>query len=216
MAFHAPRPVLLTGFWSALAIVLVGILYVVVLFAGGVTRGVPREPFFAWAEILTIVAAVLMVCLMAAIHLWTPSERRIFSMLALGWMLAAAAITTTVHGAELTVGRQMDAESRRAFALIFDFEWPSLLFAIEFVAWHIGIGLATFFAAFTFENSGPEKIIRQGLLASGLLCLAGWVGPATGNMTLRLIGVFGYAVVLPIICVPIALLFRRAEQRHKL
>jgi hypothetical protein len=41
---------------------------------------------------------------------------------------------------------------------------------------------------------------RRGLLLSGMLCLAGLLGPATNNLAWRGIGIFGYAVVFPITC----------------
>jgi hypothetical protein len=50
--------------------------------------------------------------------------------------------------------------------------------------------------------------VRRGLLITGVLCVAGVVGPAVGNMRLQLVGVFGYAVVLPVVCFMLTRLFR--------
>jgi hypothetical protein len=63
-------------------------------------------------------------------------------------------------------------------------------------------------AAPIFDDSGPERSIRRGLFICGALCIAGTVGPAVGNMRLQLIGVLGYAGVLPVVCFMLARLFR--------
>lgn len=187
----------------------IGLIYIPVLLIGGVVRGLPAEPYFAIAEVLTMISAVVLVLLMTAIHRCTPEENKLFSLLGLGWMFVAAAITITVHSVELTVARQLDEPSRKAFARLLDFEWPSMLYAIEFVSWHIGLGLSTIFAAFAFDFSGAERPIRIGFLLTGLLCLAGITGPATGVMVWRLIGVLGYVLVLPLTCIPLAALFKK-------
>jgi asparagine N-glycosylation enzyme membrane subunit Stt3 len=205
------RHILLLGRLSAWTTFVIFIVYAATLFAGGVVRGLPKEPYFALAEVITIISAIVLVILMAAIHLCTSIRFKIFSLLALGWMFITAGITVTVHLAELTVARQLDPATRISFARFFDFEWPSLLYGIEFVAWHIGFGLSVLFAAFAFQGNGAEKVVRVGLIAVGLLCLIGFAGPAFGDLNLRLIGVFGYGIVFPIICIWIALVFKNAS-----
>jgi hypothetical protein len=204
------RHILRIGMMSAWATVAICIIYIADLFAGGVVKGLPREPFFALAEIITIVSALILVILMAAIYQCTSAPFKIFSLLALGWIFIMAGLTVTVHVVELTVGRQLDPSTRITLARIFDFEWPSLLYGVEFVAWHIGFGLSVLFAALVFQGNGREKAVRIGLIATGLLCLIGLIGPAIGDMNLRLIGAFGYGVVFPIVCVMIALVFKNA------
>jgi len=196
------------GMTAAWATVVLFTVYAITLFAGGVVKGLPREPYFAIAEVLTMVGSIIIVILVAAIHLCTPAHLKIFSLLGLGWAFVTSGITIIVHISKLTVERQLDHESKISFARLFDFEWPSLLFAIEFASWHIGFGLSVLFTAFAFQGSGKERVIRLGLMAVGLLCLIGILGPATGYMYLRLIGVFGYGILFPIICIWNALLFR--------
>jgi hypothetical protein len=200
------------GRLSTWTIVVINIIYATTLFAGGVVSGLPKEPFFAMAEIITIISSVILCILMAAIHLCTSKPFKIFSLLALGWMFITAGITVTVHMAELTVFRQFDPETKNQFERLFVFEWPSLLYGIEFVAWHIGFGLSLLFAAFAFQGNGKEKVVRIGLITVGLLCLIGLIGPAIGNLVWRLIGVFGYGIVFPIICAIMAQVFKNASR----
>jgi hypothetical protein len=98
----AIRRVRLLGFWSARAIFLIEVAYAAVFIAGFVSIGgntsrVLPQPYLAIAEILILVLAPIMVCLMLAIHQDAPREAKPFTQVALGWMLAAAAFTTVVH-----------------------------------------------------------------------------------------------------------------------
>jgi hypothetical protein len=67
-----------------------------------------------------------------------------------------------------------------------------------------------FFAAFAFKGKGWEKAVRIALIATGLLCIFGLIGPIVGNLIWRLIGIFGYGVGFPIVCVMMARVFKNA------
>ena len=66
-----------------------------------------KDPHLAIAEVLILVMAPVMVTLSAAIQASTAPSGRPYTLIALGWMLAAAATTSIVHFVELTVGRQL-------------------------------------------------------------------------------------------------------------
>ena len=204
----ARRGVLLLGMWLAWSTFALYVAYVVVLFAGGVALGVPKEPYLAGAEVLTIVGALLQVALFAAIHASSPYDRRIFSLLALGWMVAMAAVTMTVHFVQLTVGRRIDLTTMPDLRYVFGWEWPSLLYGAELAAWHLLFGLSALFVAPVFQGSGRAALVRIGLYATGALCLFGLVGPAVGDLAWRFVGVFGYAFVFPITCLVLGFVFR--------
>jgi hypothetical protein len=70
-------------------------------------------------------------------------------MMALGWMLGFAALTLTAHFVELTVARRIDLDASPELRQIFGFEWPSLIYAVEIVAWQICFPLSVLCAAFT-------------------------------------------------------------------
>jgi hypothetical protein len=42
------------------------------------------------------------------------------------------------------------------------------------------------------------------------MCLLGIIGPAVNHIALRQVGIIGYAVVWPIVCVPLSKAFRQA------
>lgn len=93
-------------------------------------------------------------------------------------------------------------------------EWPSRAYAAELLAWDLFLGLALLFAALVFDDNGPERTVRWSLTACGILCLVGAVGPAVGNMRIQLVGVLGYAVLLPVVSVLLAWVFARRSKSN--
>jgi hypothetical protein len=199
------------GRWSARALFVLTVVYTadfVVGFAalGNLHAPLP-DPYLAVGEALILVMAPVLVALMLAVHACAPTRAKSFTQVALGWMLAAAACTTTVHVVELSVARHVDPDSFPGYARIFDFQWPSLLYAVDIVAWDVFFGLALLFAAPAFRRRS-DTAARLGLIASGSLCLLGLIGPLTDAIAWRAIGVFGYTLVFAATCVPLARAFR--------
>jgi len=194
--------------WSAWAIVAFSIAYISLVAGSGALSGAPKDPLWAAAEAVTVVGAPLQVVLFAVIYQLSPAPVRIWGLLAFGFMLAMAALTTTVHLTELLVARRIDVASDPALGSIFDFTQPSLAFAADVTAWHFLFGLSLLFAGLAFPGPGTTAYLRGGFLLGGVLCLVGLIGPVLGNSYLRLIGVFGYGVVFPLLCVLIGFNFR--------
>ena len=187
------------------------IVYDLIVITGIVVgQGVLIEPYLAIAEVMTIVGAPLLILLMAAIHECAPQRARVFSLTAIGWIVLLAGSTVIVHFVNLTLWRQISVQQKIDYVRFLGWEWPSMMFAIELVAWHLFFGLSLFFAAFAFRGEGSEKAVRIALIATGLLCIIGLIGPAVGDLIWRSIGVFGYGVGFPIVCAMIARVFKNA------
>ncbi|HEU4860571.1 MAG TPA: hypothetical protein VFT15_12075, partial [Chitinophagaceae bacterium] len=199
------------GLCSAWANFILFIVYDLIVITGIVIgQGVLKEPYLAIAEVMTLVSAPLLVLLMVAIHECAPQSAKVFSLTALGWMLLLAGSTVIVHFINLTLWRQISVQQKIDYVRFLGWEWPSMMYAIELVAWHLFFGLSMFFAAFVFKGKRWEKVVRIALIATGLLCIFGLIGPLVGDLIWRLIGVFGYGVGFPIVCVLIARVFKNA------
>jgi hypothetical protein len=201
------------GAWSARAMLGLVAAYVVVFVVGftsigNLSKPLP-DPYLAIAEVLILVMAPIMVALMLAIHACAPVRAKPFTQVALGWMLAAAAFTTTVHFVELTVARHINHATFPGYARVFDFKWPSMLYAIDIAAWDIFFGLALLFAVPAFARGSKA---RAGLIASGSLCLIGLVGPFADALGWRAIGIFGYTIVFALTCIPLSRTFVSARR----
>jgi hypothetical protein len=200
----------LAGRWSARFIVATSIAYAAIMVAGFLSLGnltdpLP-DPYLAVAEVLILLLAPAMVVLMAAVHACAPAHLRMFGLIAFGWMLVAAGLTMTVHVVELVVARRVEPAAVSGFARLFGFEWPSMLYAVDVVAWDLLLGLSLLFAAAVFTGHG-YRAVRWGLLLSAALCLVGLVGPATDVIAWRGIGILGYVVVFPVTCVGLSRVF---------
>jgi hypothetical protein len=119
----ASQGVRMLGYWSARTILILEVAYVVVFILGfasirDTSKPLP-DPYLAIAEILILVMAPILVCLMLAIHQCAPKHAKPFTQVALGWMFAAATFTTVVHFVQLTVARHIDSASFPGYASIF-------------------------------------------------------------------------------------------------
>ena len=190
------------GSWSAFTVFLIGVAYLVTLTIGFTVYGLNEpivDPVLAVMEVLTLMSAPFIVVMMAAIHDYASIDRKVYGLVALAFAILFVGMTSAVHFVELTALRQ-----RGSGGIV----WPSPEYAVELLAWNLFLGLALLFAAPVFDSVGAERGVRRGLLISGVLCVAGIIGPAIGNMRLQLVGVLGYAVVLPVVSFMLARLFR--------
>ncbi|MBY0508815.1 MAG: hypothetical protein K2P94_01565 [Rhodospirillaceae bacterium] len=195
------------GYWSALSLFSIGVAYVIVLGIGMAAAGLTEpilDPILAVMEVLTLLSALVSLILVAAVHARTAPDYKIYSLLALVFMTLMAGATISVHFVELTALRQMGSAG---------LAWPSIPYAIELLAWDVFLGLSLIFAAVVFRGNRLEASIRTGLLCAGSLCIAGTTGPVLGDMRFQFVAIAGYAVVLPIVSLLIAMLFRQMHRR---
>ena len=199
--------------WSALGTFFFGILYAPTLVAAFVSAGNVkdplRDPFLGILEIQIILMAPLMVVMMVAVHGYAPRGTTMYSLSALGFMILCAGVTTGVHFVELTVARQIDPASTPVYAQLFSWEWPSALYALDILAWDWFFALSVLLAASVFSGGKLHASVRAAMILSGTLSIAGLLGAALGDMQLRGIGIAGYAVVFPVVCLLLALVFSR-------
>lgn len=186
------------GISSAFGLLVVGVLYVSVIVAWMLVVGTPADPvgdpYLATMEGLTIVSAVLLVGFCAAIACLCEPERKILGVLTLVTGALAAALTISVHFVQLTAVRQMWREG-----MVDDYRlvWPSRVFAVEYVAWDLLVGCTMILAAASLGPRPERRRARFVLGFGGACCLAGLLGPASGQMRLQTLGIVGYALLLP-------------------
>lgn len=203
------------GIWSCLSVVLLAVGYAIVLAVGLLALTTPQQPIgdplFAILELLIMFIAPSMVVVMVAVHAWAPMEAKPYSLTALVFISLCAGITLSVHFVILTVGRQITATNSTSLSSLISFNWPSVAYALDIVAWDFLFGLATLFAAVVFKGSGLNAAIRTLLLISGGLALAGISGAIVGDMQLRMIGVIGYSGFFPCAALLLTILFGRTN-----
>ena len=163
------------------------------------------DPILAIMELLTVASALPLLSLFVALHACAEPAERLWATLALCFAAMFAFATIGVHLVELTSGRASGSHG---------FVWPSATYAIELFAWDLLLGLALVLAARAVPADQTSQRLRHWLRVTGALCLTGLVGPFVGNMRLQLVGVFGYAVLLPIVAWMLTGWFRAEGRRH--
>lgn len=201
------------GLVSATGTLALSVLYALTLAVGLLTLPSPDQPIgdplFTILEILIILIAPVMVALMVAVHAWAAPETKTFSLMALVFMVLVAGLTCSIHFVILTLGRQAQFTGVPWMPLFLEFRWPSLVYALDILAWDVFFALAVFSVAPVFGRSPLATSIRVLMIVSGGLALAGLSGVITGDMQLRNIGIIGYVGVFPAAAALLAILFHR-------
>ncbi|MBE0567780.1 MAG: hypothetical protein IH621_17635 [Krumholzibacteria bacterium] len=201
------------GLSAAIAAVVLQIAYAAVLGLGLLTLPSPDEPIgeplLSVLEILILLMMPALVVLMVAVHAWAPVASRALALAALAFMVLVAGVTCGVHFVILTLGRQPAFAGEPWQPLVLSFRWPSVVYALDILAWDVFFPLAMFLAAPVFAGGGLAGWIRRLMVTSGLLSLAGLAGVATGDMQLRNVGIVGYVGVFVVVAALLAVLFKR-------
>lgn len=197
------------GVVSGVAVFLLELAYVAVLAIGLARLPDPslqiQNPWFTAMELLILALVVPMVTLMVALYLWVDPARKAAALTALVFMALTAGLTAVVHFSVLTLSRHPAFEG---WDLAFAFTWPSVVYALDIVAWDV------FFAISALAAAHAVRGWTGALLAlGGVLALIGLIGVPTADMSLRNIGIIGYAVVFPIAALGLARVFARPRPR---
>lgn len=201
------------GVFSGTAVALLCLAYAGVLAVGLLTLPSPehpiQQPWFAAMEILILAIAPAMVALAVALHAWAGRARRPVALLAVCFMSMTAALTCAVHFSILTLGRHPVFTHEPWARRVFGFEWPSVAYALDILAWDVLFPLAAWCMGAVLQGPGLARTARQLLYASAALALLGLVGVPLSDMQVRNIGILGYVVLFPIAAGVMAALFRR-------
>lgn len=194
----------------------IGMLYLAVTLMGFLSLPSPNEPipdpYFSLMEILIILMAPLLILLCVVIHAYADASKKPLSLASLLFMTIAAAVTACVHYVRLYASEDMVHN----YAWFFSFEWPSVIYALDIVAWDFFFALALLLNSRIFtETRKLVRLIRWLMLLSGSLSLAGLLGPVTANMQIRNIGILGYGIVFPVMSLFLGLYFASLKKREK-
>src|ERR671911_920505 len=203
------------GIFSAAATIILLVAYAVTLIVGLSSLESPQQPIgnpmFTILEVLIIIMMPAMVALMVAVHAWAPMHAKTLSLTAVVFMGLLAGLTCSVHFVILTLRRQPKFTEQSWLPLVLSFNWPSVVYALDILAWDIFFALSMLFAAPIFWGSRLAAWIRALMIASAVLALAGLSGVVAGDMQLRNIGIVGYVGAVLVVAALLAVLFYRAR-----
>ena len=192
-------------------------VYAAILAIGLISLSSPdqaiQNPWFTLMEVLILCIAPAMVGLTVGLYYWTSAERKPLAMLSVLFMSMCVAVTSCVHFAVLVLSRHTTFAGSDWTALVFSFKWPSVMYALDILAWDVFFPLAALFAAFAVHGSGLARLARILLFGSAALAFIGLAGVPLANMSIRNVGIIGYVVLFPIASFLLALIFRRSAVR---
>ena len=198
---------------AALSVALLCLVYAVVLAVGLFLLPSPQhqiqDPWFTLMEILIIAIAPAMVVFTVGLLAQAPPARMPFAVASVAFMTVCAVLTCGVHFSILTLSREPGFAGQDWARNVFAFQWPSVAYALDILAWDIFFPLAAMFAALTLQGPGQAAVGRLLLYASAALAFIGLAGVPLSNMQVRNVGIIGYAVVFPIAAALMARLFSR-------
>ncbi|MBK6594126.1 MAG: hypothetical protein IPG23_16210 [Burkholderiales bacterium] len=205
------------GIISGIAVAILSILYAIVLSIGLLTLPSPdlpiRNPWFTVMEVLILLIAPAMVVFTVGLHSWALADRKSLSLLSVTFMSMCAIVTCCVHFAVLTLSRELIFTEGTWSRLVFDFQWPSVVYAMDILAWDIFFPLAALSAAGAVHGAGLAGVARNLLLASAALAFIGLAGVPVASMNIRNIGIIGYVVLFPIATVMLSIVLKRDAAR---
>ncbi len=200
--------------WSTSILI---IIYFITLILGLLSLSSPQDPignpYFTILELIILLLAPLMVITMVVVHLYASNEKKLYSLTALVFISIMACITSGLHFVVLTISRYQEFTSLVWTPLFFSFNWPSVVYTLDILAWDIFYSLSMLFAAAVFAEKGLERIIRIFLITSGVLSLIGIIGIPLNNMQVRNIGIIGYTVFAIIVFFLFGLAFNRKVRK---
>src|SRR6202022_1154324 len=140
-----PRSRLL-GIFAGWTLFSMGIAYVVTMVAGFVAAGnltdPVKDPHLAIMELLILVQAPMIIVMFGVIHAAAGRANRVLSPSAFALFCLMAGITISVHFVLLTFGRQVSAAAVPGFTQLFSWQWPSVFYALDILAWDFCFGLS--------------------------------------------------------------------------
>ena len=188
----------LIGIYSTSAVFILQILYFFTTILGFLSLNSPQDPigdpYFTIMEILIILIAPLMLICMVTVNAYARPTVKVYSTISLIFMIIVTVITSSVHFSGF-IGSQS----------LFSFQWPSVVYSLDILAWDWFFALSMFFAVPVFKGPNLNIVLRVLMIISGTLSLAGLVGVPLADMQIRNIGIIGYALVAPFVFLLIGL-----------
>lgn len=203
------------GRTAALATFALGQAYAIAALFGFLSLKSPQDPigdpFLSIMAFLLVLMAPLMVASMVVVHAYASPVRKAYSLTALAFMTLLAGITSSVNFAILMVSHRIEAAGSPWLPLFLPYQWPSVAYSLDILAWDWFFALSMLFAAPVFGDGGLEKAVRILMIVTGVLSLAGFAGVAFADVRVLSIGILGYGVVAPVVFLLLGFLFGRTQ-----
>ncbi len=199
------------GYGSAILGVILALIFLAALAAVLASGEMPpAEPYQTIISLVSLLSAPLIVWLWALLHQAVAPEKRAFTQASLALVTIFAALTSINRYVALTVVRQsLQMGVTGGLEWFMPYGWPSIMAAIEVLAWGFFLGLAFLTLAPAFSSGKLERSLRWTLTASGIFCLLGALGQAVNIVWIFFAGILGWGLGLTAVLALLAAWFHR-------
>ena len=200
------------GFWSAALAASASVVFLVA--SVPVLLGAVAPP---WDNVLTLVPSLLLapalLALLVCVHNTAPSDKKVWSHLAVAFAAVYAALVSVVYVLELAVVEPLIMRGDAARAGLLTIEPGGVLNAIDGLGYAF-LGLALLSAAPVFAGRGLDRLIRWLLLANGAAVVPILLTYFVDRAFLVIAGLL-WGIAIPTVSVLLAIWFRRAGQSKR-
>lgn len=156
------------------------------------------DPYFSIMETTILILCPLLCVFFARLVTRKNGGRKASGLVSIVFLACMIASTSAVHFLVLTVSRPLSF-CDPSFSRLFSFTWPSVVYSVDILAWDVFFPLSCIFLMPSIPRNGLAGKAGISFWVSGAaLSFAGLIGVPLGNMQVRLVGVLGYAFLIPV------------------
>jgi hypothetical protein len=201
------------GYWLSVIGIILAFLYLLAVLAILLfDKMPPGELYQSLVSTVTLVSVPVLVWLWVIIHESTEPEKHLYSLGSLVFMVIFGTLTSINRYVSLTVIPQALAQGKTEGLSWFQpHSWPSIMAAMEVLAWGFYLGLAFFCLAPAFSRGKIERRIFWTLVVSGVFCFAAALGQVLNSPLLNILGIVAWGPGLITLLILLARWFKEIE-----
>lgn len=209
MEISAPK----LGYWVSLIEIVLAVAYLAAVAAMLIAGNIPpAEPYISIISVVSLASAPLFVFLWAILHHIAPPETKVLTQTSLALIVIFATLTSINRYVALTVVRQsLDMGITDGLNWFMPYGWPSIMAAMEVLAWGFFLGLAFLSLAPIFRKGRLELAIFWTLILSGILALVAVLGQVVNSIVLNMLGIVAWGPGLIVLFLLLAIWFKRTQ-----
>ena len=172
-----------------------GLLYMVLLAVMMISGSgfPPVEPYTTAFSVLILISALIMVFYWVLIYFSIPAEKKVYGLSSLLMIVIFTTLTSINRFVALTVVKQSLASGNtNGLEWFLPYSWPSVMLALEILAWGGFFGLACLSLAPVFTHDKFERTIFWVLIITGILSLCAIFGQIINSILLNFAGLIAW------------------------
>ena len=201
------------GYWTALLGILLTFIYLAAVAGMFISGNIPpAEPFVSIISVVSLASVPIFVFLWVILHNAALPEQKVFTQTSLALIVIFATLTSINRYVAVTVVRQsIDMGVTDGLNWFMPYGWPSIMAAMEVLAWGFFLGLAFLFLAPVFRKGKLERAIFWTLIISGIISLIAVLGQIMNSVILNMLGIIAWGPGLIMLFVLLALWFKSSK-----